>query len=227
MNLDKVFVSPPKENLTLFAKWFPIVLGAFLVIYYSCNAYAANQLDHYHMYTDWELSIPLIPEMIFVYMSYIGVFGMVLFVLKTPSAIKGLAYSMLVTLVVSGVIFVLFPGHLGYVRPDHVAGYSFLFKFLYVIDLPHNLYPSLHVAFALLCMLAMIHQTLNSWFHIALKVWFALVCASVVLVHQHHFFDIGLAIVLAWAVYRLVYLKTAEKWVVNNSQSMREVSLEN
>ena len=211
MNHQKVFAWPSKELLVAFTRWFLIVFTAYAAVYYPCNSYAAKQMDYYHMYASWELSIPLIPQMIVVYLSYVAIFIVLLFVFKTPDAIKGLAYSMLVTVVVSGVIFIAFPGHLGYSRPDDVPGYSYLFRLVYSIDHPYNLFPSLHVSFAYLCVLTMIHQTQQRWFHLALKIWFAVVCTSVILVHQHHLFDIALAMILSWAVYKKVYLAVVEK----------------
>src|SRR5688572_21711689 len=105
MSNEKIFSWPSTEMMATFIKWLVIVLAAFIVIYYSCNAYAASQIDHYHMYADWELSIPLIPAMIIIYLGYGGIFGLVPFVFKTPDAIKALAYCLLVNIVVSGIIF--------------------------------------------------------------------------------------------------------------------------
>ncbi len=59
-----------------------------------------------------------------------------------------LAYAFLVGTLASTVVFVLFPGELGYSRPEYVAEFDFLFQLLYQLDRPHNLYPSLHVTFS-------------------------------------------------------------------------------
>jgi len=220
---DPIFIIPTQEHITVFVKWAVIVLASFLAIYLTSNNYASSQSEHYHLYTDWELTIPLVPPMILIYFSYVIVFIMVLFVFKAPEAIKGLAYSMLFALVASGVIFVLFPGHLGYERPDHVAGYGILYKLLYNIDQPHNLFPSLHVVFASLCVLSLIQQSSNTWFHTILKIWFVMVCASVILVHQHHLFDIASGFALAWIVYKKVYLKMATKTQIEEDVTIKEV----
>ena len=221
---DNVFNWPTKELTIAFIRWLLIVITAFFAVYFSSNSYAASKIDHYHLYANWELSIPLVPFMVIVYMSYVLIFLVVLFVFKTPHAIKSLAYSMLVTTGVAGLIFVFFPGHLGYHRPEYVPGYNFLFEFLYVIDEPHNLFPSLHVTYATLCVMTMIHQTNKSWFHILLKTWFIIVCASVVLVHQHHLFDIASGCALAGIAYKMVFLKMVEKPERQQQQSIREGS---
>ncbi len=210
MNNENVFAYPSKELAAVFIRWFIVVLAAYLLIYYPCNSYAASQAKHYRLYTSWELAIPLVPPMIIIYLSYVTVFFFLVFVIKTPEAIKGLALSMLAMMVISGVIFFFFPGQLGYQRPADVPGYNTLFKLLYTIDQPHNLFPSLHVSFAYLSILAMMRQTQNKRFHLALKIWFAVVCASVILVHQHHLFDIVSGMLLSWVVYRQIYLNVAK-----------------
>ena len=89
----------------------------------------------------------------------------------------------------------------------------------------HNLFPSLHVAFAGLCVLAMIHQTENKWFHLGLKAWFLLLCTSVVLVHQHHFFDILSGFVLSLVVHKAVYMRIMEKPADKKQKSLARIKI--
>jgi membrane-associated phospholipid phosphatase len=211
MQHQQVFTLPSRELLNAFIRWFSIVLSAYFAVYYPCNFYAARQTDYYHLYAAWELSIPLVPSMIVVYLSYVAIFGVLLFVIKTPDAIRALAYSMLAMLAISGIIFLAFPGHLGYSRTADVPGFGYLFQLVHDIDRPHNLFPSLHVSFASLCVFAMIHQTRQRWFHLSLMMWFTAVCASVILVHQHHLFDVASALILSRVVHQQVYLRMVEK----------------
>lgn len=215
MRKEKIFSLPSGENSIIFLQWFSIVLSCFLIVYYSCNSYAASLSNHYHLYMDWELSIPLVPPMIIIYITYVFIFALVPLVFKSPMAFRALACSMLAIIGTSGVIFVLFPWHLGFIRQDSVPEYQFIFSLLYAIDQPHNLFPSLHVTFACICVLALIHQTSNRQFHFALKIWFLLVCVSVILVHQHHFFDVISGITLGWVVYKSVYLKVVNKLILS------------
>ncbi len=219
MQHQKVFAMPSREIFTAFIRWFSVVLTAYLFIYYPCNSYAARQTEYYHLYATWELSIPLVPSMIVVYLSYVAIFGVLLFVIKTPEAVKALAYSMLVMLAISGIIFITFPGHLGFTRTSDMADFGRLFQLVHDIDRPHNLFPSLHVSFASLCVLGMIQHTRQRWFHWSLMVWFTAVCASVVLVHQHHLFDIALAVILSVTVHRQVYLRMVDKPFENRAMA--------
>lgn len=207
MKKESVFSQPTMEVVVAFVKWLTIVLSVFLVTYLTANTLASQNPHRYEMYAAWELQVPLVPWMIVVYLSYVGVFLLLPMLMKTGRSIQSLAYAFLTSIAVSTVIFVLFPGELGYHRPDHVAEFNFLFQTLYEVDKPHNLFPSLHVTFSSLTALVMAHQSSIPWFKRAILGWAVLIAASVVLVHQHHVFDIITGLMLAFGSYRFVYLK--------------------
>lgn len=204
---ETVFVRPTRQMLLLFWKWVIIVVSLFLLAYLGANQLATENPDRHAMYMDWELGVPLVPWMIVIYLSYVGVFLLLPMVMKKEQALVSLAYSFLASTLVATVIFVLFPGELGYHRPEYVAGFDFFFQGLYEIDRPHNLYPSIHVTFSALTAWAMVHQTNVRWFHVAILGWAVLLAASVILVHQHHLFDILTGLLLAGGCYRWVYLR--------------------
>lgn len=207
MGSSRVFGRPSREIIYTFWKWVIIVLSVFLVTYLTANRWAAENPNRYEMYTEWELQVPLVPWMIVVYLSYVGVFLLLPLIMKSGRSIESLAYAFLACIGVSTTVFILFPGELGYHRPDQVSDFNLLFQTLYQIDQPHNLYPSLHVTFSSLTAMAMAHQNNVSWFRTTIGIWAVLIAASVVLVHQHHVFDIVTGLMLASAAYRFVYLR--------------------
>lgn len=184
--------------------WGGLATIVFTAVYGWCNKAATESLTHYALYTDWELSIPLVPWMIFPYISLNVLFLVSFLTVKTPEAIKGFCLSMVWGAIIAGIIFYLFPGKLGYER---VAAPEFadIFNFMFSIDHPHNLFPSLHVTYSSLGVFAMIQQTSSKIFHRFLYVWLFMICSSVVLVHQHHLFDIVSGALLAAMLYKLVY----------------------
>lgn len=210
-NKQTVFKRPSREIIIVFWKWVAIVLSMFLVTYLTANKLAAQNPNRYEMFMDWELSIPLVPWMIVVYLSYVGVFLLLPVIMKSGRSIICLAYGFLTAILVSTVVFVVFPGELGYHRPEFVAGFDFVFQMLYEVDKPHNLYPSLHVTFSSLTALGMAHQVKVQWFRVAIAGWAMMIAASVVLVHQHHVFDIITGLMLASFCFKYVYLKSMEK----------------
>ena len=208
---ETVFKRPDKEIILVFWKWVAIVLSVFLVMYLTANQLASQNQNRYEMYMDWELSIPLVPWMILVYLSYVGVFLLLPFIMKSGYSIICLAYGFLTAILVSTFVFVTFPGELGYHRPEFVAGFNLLFQTLYEVDKPHNLYPSLHVTFSSLTAFGMMQQVKVRWFRFAISAWAVLIAASVVLVHQHHLFDIATGLMLALFCYQFVYLPSMQK----------------
>ncbi len=210
-NRERIFIRPSRDTIVIFWQWVGIVFAAFLATYFSANHLASQHTDRFKMFTEWELTIPLVPWMIVVYLSYVAVFLVLPFVLKSSQALVSLAYSFLAGTFVSTVIFVLFPGELGYERAEFVVGFDFLFQTLYHVDHPHNLYPSLHVTFSSLTAMAMIHQTQARWFHLAVVGWAIVIAASVILIHQHHLFDVLTGAILAVCCYRWVYLRYVDR----------------
>ena len=77
--------------------------------------------------------------------------------------------------------------------------------------MPHNLVPSLHVATSAL-FIAVLYRSLSSvWIRAGLILWGMLLCASVLLVHQHHVLDVVSGLLLGYLCYRLVYRRAIER----------------
>lgn len=200
---------PDKERIMAIVIWGSLATIAFTIIYGGCNTLAAKSTNHYPMFLDFELSIPLIPWMIYPYLSLNALFIIAAFILS-KNAVKGYCLSIVWGALVAGVFFYFFPGKLGFERLPMVIGYENLFKTMHEIDNPHNLFPSLHVTYSSLSMWAMNHQAKSAWLNWLLNFWLLLICSSVILVHQHHLFDIFTGFVLAVALYKTVYLKYAD-----------------
>jgi membrane-associated phospholipid phosphatase len=201
-----VFSLPNKARLKEIAIWGALATVAFPLIYGVCNYLASQQTDFYKAYFQWELAIPLVPWMIYPYMSLNVLFVEAAFILK-EGAVKAYCLSLVASLFVAAFIFYFFPGELGFVRPDYVESYNDIFQGMYSIDKPHNLFPSLHVTYSSLSAMAMIQQTKSKVFHAFMSLWVIVIALSVVLVHQHHVIDIVLGFVLAIITYKQVYLK--------------------
>ena len=99
--------------------------------------------------------------------------------------------------IAGGAIFLLLPAKLGFERPASVPGYDGAFGFIYFLDLPHNLLPSLHVAWSALILHA-VWRPSPPWARRLFEIWFVLMSASVVLVHQHHVLDVAAGLLLAY-----------------------------
>lgn len=206
MSKDKIATIPDLERFKVICLYVTLSTIAFAVIYGWCNQQAALSPNHYAMFTEWELKIPLIPWMIYPYISLNLLLVVAAFVLKEISSVKGFCISLIIAAVLAGFVFYFFPGQLGFVR-ETVPGYEHFFDFMFSIDHPHNLFPSLHVTYSTLAIFAMIEQTNNRKFHAFMLFWLIMISASVIFVHQHHLFDILTGFILAVILYKTVYLR--------------------
>lgn len=194
-----------RERLKAMVVWGGACVLFCLVVYLGTNEIASNMEMHYGMYFEFEKDIPLIPSMILVYTSFHLLLFLNFFIIKDPKVIKAFTISLMCSSFIAAIIFLIFPGELGFSRTENIIGYESMYLFLHEIDHPYNLYPSLHITFSVLTAFAMFDQTTNKWFHLLLIIWIVLICCSVILVHQHHLFDIITGLLLAYFVIKLVY----------------------
>ena len=185
--------------------WGGICVLFCLTVYLGTNEIASNMERHYGMYFDFEKDIPLVPWMIYIYASFHLLLALNFFIIKDPKVIKAFTISLMASSFIAALVFLSFPGELGFSRVDGTAGYEAMYSFLHKIDHPHNLYPSLHITFSVLTAFAMFDQTRSKLFHGFLLSWVFLICCSVVLVHQHHLFDIFTGLILSLIVIKYVY----------------------
>jgi membrane-associated phospholipid phosphatase len=75
--------------------------------------------------------------------------------------------------------------------------------------MPHNLVPSLHVDASILLIAALWRALPRAWIRAGLVLWGILLCATVVLVHQHHLLDVATGLLLGYLCFRLVYRRAA------------------
>ena len=159
---------PLRQRLSTFAVWGAVVGVAFFGIYPTTNWWAGQRAQHYALYLPQELAVPFWPR------------------------------ELIVATVLAGLVFVLWPAKLGFARvlPDD-AFYARLFAGLFALDRPHNLVPSLHVTYSAAIALALM-RAVPLGGRVALSVWLLAICASTVLVRQHHMLDVATGLVLSF-----------------------------
>lgn len=180
------------KTFLIWALWVGIV---FFSIYPTMNWITHFRHEHYPMFFDFELAIPLVPQFIWIYFSLYVLFITPPFFLDSP-ALEALGKRLIIGTVLSGIIFLLFPGALGFSRivPEDPFYHS-LFTALFFVDYPHNLVPSLHVLYSSAIIFPIVQ---HNKIHIKLLfiIWLVLIANSAILVHQHHIIDVVSALVL-------------------------------
>jgi membrane-associated phospholipid phosphatase len=173
-----------------YAYWFFWISVVFFTVYPLCNWLTAKRGTTFSLYIESELSIPFIPEFVWAYLSLYLLFIIPPFFLN-PARMDVLGKQLVAATILCGVIFLLLPARLGFERtvPDDPF-YRSIFANMFAVDLPHNMVPSLHVTFSSLILLSLYRAQQADLAKITLGAWLVLICASTVLVHQHHLLDV-------------------------------------
>ena len=192
---------PDRGEILLFLRLGAGIFALFVLLYASINYFTAGREGLWRVYWDWELSIPFWPGMILVYWSLGPLFLMPLFALDR-SGLRRLAGALVWATVLAGLCWLLFPARLGFERVTEVGVLPGAYALLYAVDLPHNLLPSLHVAYSAV-LLAFLWCHAPRW-RVVWGGWFLLMCLSVLTVHQHHLADVVGGMGLAGLCLRLM-----------------------
>ena len=187
-----------------YAYWFFWISVVFFTVYPACNWLTAQRGMTFDLYVEAELSIPFIPEFVWAYLSLYIIFFVPPFLLK-PARMDVLGKQLVAATIFCGIIFLLFPAQLGFERSVPVDPfYRSIFANLFAVDLPHNMVPSLHVAFSSLILFTVIDVQRTILPKIIFGTWLVLVCASTVFVHQHHLLDVVTGLLVAAAFIRFI-----------------------
>jgi len=178
-------------------RWAGALLVLFVVVYGGLNWVTSLREDRLQLWFTWELAIPLVPWMVWPYLSIFASFFLPMFALDVPR-IRALCLRLAIATVLSGLVFLLFPTELGFTRLDTAPGTTPAFRLIHALDLPHNLAPSLHVSWSLILLLSL-RSVSPPWLRTGFDAWLALLIASVVFTHQHHLLDVAGGMLVALA----------------------------
>ncbi len=192
---------------------------AFVGVYGFCNSYASTAEVTYRVYADWELKIPLVPWMMIPYRSLDWIFIVAFFWLGKKE-IARFSLHMVVGVLLAAIVFILFPGELGFVRPDPatLGFWEPVYRLLYKLDKPHNLYPSLHITYSYFGLKAIHDYNKNFKISLICLIWFISICFSVILTYQHHLIDIVLGFALGHGVYKYTFRLEPEQSSQENGE---------
>jgi membrane-associated phospholipid phosphatase len=207
------FAWPTLARAGLYLRLLLLLTLLFLAVYVGCNWITQYRGHSWGLYTEWELAIPFVPAMIYGYASIAFLLALPLLYLD-EARMRALAKAFALVTLIAGLCFLLVPAHLAHPRPAYVAGYNAVYSMLYQADLPHNTVPSLHIAYSTLIVLAiggMPGARRPGRTAVVLYAWLVLMCASVLLVRQHHLLDVASGLVLGWLCHRRYFGATVSK----------------
>ena len=179
----------------------------FFLVYGGTNCLAAQSQNHYQVFFNWELSSPFIALFIYPYLSLSLFVILPLFYIQ-PQQLRSWVLSYMWLTFAAGAVFIILPTELAITRtisPDNTALIQYLFSLLYAFDQPHNLFPSLHIAYTTLALLIIIsRRRINIWLWLIIS-WWLLMLISVLLIQQHYLADIAAGLLLAIVCYYYCY----------------------
>ena len=168
----------------------------FMALYHACNFYAAGCGRLRYWYASWELGIPVVPWLIVPYWSIDIFFAIAPFLCTRRSELRALAGRLTLAILLASICFVVWPLGLAHVRSDEQGFFTPLFVAIHTFDKPHNLFPSMHVAFAFILRWTY-HRHVRGLPRLLFHAWFLCVSLSTILVHQHHLVDLAGGLALA------------------------------
>ncbi len=178
-----------KSVWKIFGYWVFWISVLFFTVYPLCNWLTSQRENLYHIYLESELSIPFIPQFVWVYLSLYLTFILPPFFLNEGQLVK-LGKELVIGTVLSGVVFLIFPSVLGFERVVPEGDYQVFFENIFMLDLPHNMVPSLHIVYSGFILLSVYQAVSQTWIKAFVLLWFVLICVSTLLVHQHHIADV-------------------------------------
>lgn len=181
------------ERVFLFIKWGSICLTTFLVVFYPIDYFTSTRSLSFNVALPVDRLMPYCGSMFYVYAAALLLPFFVPLLAACPGAIKAWGRKMVVAILVSGIIYLIFPvyndrGIAGAAATDFSA-------LMVIIAGKHNFLPSLHVSLSLITLKACwrkSHALLQAWL-VSLAI---LMIASTLLTWQHYFADVIAAIVV-------------------------------
>ncbi len=165
-----------------------LAASIFYALYSGADRLAAARGFTVPVHFAWELEVPFVAAALPVYLSLWLLLLLAPWRLSSIAEVRAMGLVVLAQTLFACAFFVLVPARVAFppVVPGSWAGP--MLAFVEMTVLRHNLFPSLHVAFAVTC--AVIYARRWYW------VWAVAIAASTVLTHQHHVADV----VFGWAL---------------------------
>lgn len=161
----------------------------FVVVYNVCNQLTRIRPDVGVWAFAWERNWPLVPAMIVPYWSIDLLFVLAPFLGADREEIA-VHRRRIVFVILGGAFgFLLIPLQFAFPRPEVAGPLGRWFAALYTFDLPHNLFPSLHIALRTLLADWFVRKSRGTgrW---VVHAWFSLIGISTLLTWQHHVVDV-------------------------------------
>lgn len=194
-----------------FGKWIPeygiiSLIACFLI---NCFIYWGTQFIikdryQYDLTSALDNKIPFIKEWVVIYLGCYVFWGINYILVSREGKDKWFrfAFADILAKIICGIIFIVLPTT--NIRPQVTGNdiFSFLMRFVYYVDLPINLFPSLHCLVSWYCFIGIRRsKKIPFWYKVFSCVFAILVCLSTQFTKQHYLIDIAGGILIAELCY--------------------------
>ena len=181
---------PPSSRPWLAAAGTVALTGLlFIVAYNVCNRLTGLRSDVGVWAFAWERYWPVIPALIVPYWSEDLLFVIAPFLCRTREEVAVHRRRIVFCIVAGCLGFLAIPLRFAFPRPQVDGVFAPLFAALYSFDLPHNLFPSLHIALRTLIASVFLRVSRGAWRWLT-HAWFSLIGISTLVTWQHHLVDV-------------------------------------
>ncbi len=199
-----------------FLKWGHALMALYLIIYMPCFIYLeAHVTDEYYLiHCALDDYIPFCEYFILPYYFWFAFIAIacVYFFLRSQAECIRMGSYLIIGMTLAVITYFVFPNGLGDFRPHEFPRENFctdLVRMLYRSDTSTNVLPSLHVYNTICVTVAVFKSKTFGKAHTAVKISVSaaalLICVSTVFLKQHSVLDIAAAVVMAAALYPLIY----------------------
>lgn len=198
-------VGGPARRLMMRAAVTSLTLSAlFIIVYGGTNWLTAKRpsTEVQTWYFTWELTnIPYVPFLIVPYMSMDLFFFFATFFCRDEDELGIFAKRVVFSILVAAGFFLLMPLKLDWPMRPTIEGWFGEFveqscSAPFLMEYPHNLFPSLHITLCLIVAEIYLRQT-RGVVSVLVGVWFFLIGISTLLTWQHHVVDLAGGLILA------------------------------
>jgi membrane-associated phospholipid phosphatase len=139
--------------------------------------------------TSVDLAIPFVPAGAIFYLSLFPMLWLAPFILHTPQQCQAFAEALAAAILIAGIGFVLIPAAPIEIRSVATGLFGPLFHFADWVNLKNNLFPSLHVALAVVSAVSF-SRSQSAAVGLFFWLWAAMIALSTLLTRQHYIIDI-------------------------------------
>jgi fatty acid desaturase/membrane-associated phospholipid phosphatase/phytoene/squalene synthetase len=178
-------------------------LAVFVVFFGGTSVLSAFIPWRAEVALPFELDIPFRPEWSIVYLSMIPLLLLLPLARRRWHELFPVFVTLVAETIVASAFFIAFPVQSTFPLRDATGPWVSVFFLADTLNLERNLFPSLHVAFAVTAVLALA-PTVSRRGRLLLLAWASAIAASTLLIHEHHVVDVVAGVLLAMLAWRHV-----------------------